>query len=128
MMAFREAPLGVFERQLQIRPRRGVGQPRRQGIDDRVALNRPGFPETRMLGDWKNGEVEDYPAEVKNCVVRLVREARAGHPAEWNTLRSTASEIGCSLKTLPRWVRGVKCPYRPKPIARIGATRSPGSA
>lgn len=45
--------------------------------------------------------------EQRARAVRLVSEARAGHPSEWAAISSVAEKIGVSAETLRKWVRQV---------------------
>ncbi len=46
-----------------------------------------------------------YPPELRERAVRLVREQRGEYPTEWAAITSVASKIGCSTECLRRWLR-----------------------
>jgi transposase len=46
-----------------------------------------------------------YSPEVREHAVRLVREHQGEHDSQWAAIVSIASTIGCTAKTLRRWVR-----------------------
>jgi len=46
-----------------------------------------------------------FPPEVRERAVRLVGEARSGHPSQWAAVESVAAKIGCTPQTLLSWVR-----------------------
>jgi len=46
-----------------------------------------------------------YSPEVRERVVRLLREHQGEYAPEWAALESIASKISCSAETLRKWVR-----------------------
>ena len=46
-----------------------------------------------------------FSPEVRERAVRLVSEARSGHPSQWAAVESVAAKIGCTPQTLLSWVR-----------------------
>ena len=52
-----------------------------------------------------NRTAKPYPAELRERVVRLVREHAAEHASLAAAIRSVAAKIGCSAETLRLWVR-----------------------
>ncbi len=46
-----------------------------------------------------------YSPEVRERVVRLVFEQQRKHESHWSAIKSIASKIGCTAKTLRTWVR-----------------------
>ena len=46
-----------------------------------------------------------YSPEVRERAVRMVLEHGNGHAAQWATIGSIASKIGCTGETLRKWVR-----------------------
>ena len=46
-----------------------------------------------------------FPAEVRDRAVRMVLDHQGEHATQWATICSIAAKIGCSGKTLRKWVR-----------------------
>ena len=46
-----------------------------------------------------------YPPELRERAIRLVREHRHEHPAEWAAIQSIAGKLGMTPETLRLWVR-----------------------
>jgi len=46
-----------------------------------------------------------FSREVQEPAVRLVQEHQAEYGAQWAAIRLIAGKIGCTSKTLRRWVR-----------------------
>ncbi len=51
------------------------------------------------------GTSNRYSPEVRERVVRLVREHQAEHTSQWAAIESIAAKIGCTAETLRHWVR-----------------------
>jgi transposase-like protein len=49
--------------------------------------------------------VKPYPAELRERLVRMVREQTHEHGSEWAAMRSVAAKVGCTAETLRQWVR-----------------------
>ena len=48
----------------------------------------------------------NYPPELRERAVRLVKESRADHTSEWATIESVAKKLGIgSAQTLHNWVK-----------------------
>ena len=48
---------------------------------------------------------KQYTTEFKERAVRLVGTGQQAHQPEWAAMLSVAAKLGCSPKTLRRWVR-----------------------
>mgnify|MGYP001321897396 CR=1 FL=1 len=46
-----------------------------------------------------------FSPEVRERVVRMVREHQGEHESQWAAIGSIATKIGCTAETLRRWVR-----------------------
>jgi transposase len=54
------------------------------------------------------GTQRRYSPEVRERVVRMVREHEKEHDSQWAAIRSIAPKIGCSAETLRGWVRRIE--------------------
>ena len=46
-----------------------------------------------------------YPAELRERAVRMVREHGSEHPSQWAAIKSIAQKVGCSSEALRIWLR-----------------------
>jgi len=46
-----------------------------------------------------------FSSEVRSRAVRMVQDPKVEYGSEWAAIRSIAAKIGCTAKTLRRWVR-----------------------
>ena len=51
------------------------------------------------------GRATQYPPELRERAMRLVREHRDEHPSEWAAIQSVAGKLGMTAETLRKWVR-----------------------
>ena len=51
------------------------------------------------------GRATQYPPELRERAMRLVREHRDAHPSEWAAIQSVAGKLGMTAETLRKWVR-----------------------
>jgi transposase len=51
------------------------------------------------------GKGTQFPQEMRERAVRLVREQTAENGSEWAAIQSVSQKIGCVAETLRRWVR-----------------------
>ena len=49
-----------------------------------------------------------YSPEVRERAVRMLLEQQTEHSSQWATIQSIVLKIGCTNKTLRRWVRQVE--------------------
>ena len=45
-----------------------------------------------------------YPAELRERAVRMVREHAAEYPSHWAAVKSIAEKVGCSSEALRSWI------------------------
>ena len=50
------------------------------------------------------GRPSRFSPEVREWAIRLVLESRGEHASQWAAIMSIAAKIGCTKKTLRRWV------------------------
>jgi transposase len=46
-----------------------------------------------------------YSPEVRERAVRMVFDHQADYPSQWQTIKSIAAKIGCTVEALRGWVR-----------------------
>ena len=46
-----------------------------------------------------------YPAELRERAVRMVREHGSEYPSQWAAIKSIAQKVGCSSEALRIWLR-----------------------
>ena len=46
-----------------------------------------------------------YPAELRDRAVRMVREHGSEYPSQWAAIKSIAQKVGCSSEALRIWLR-----------------------
>jgi transposase len=51
------------------------------------------------------GKGTQFPQEMRERAVRLVREQTTGNESEWAAILSVSEKLGCAAETLRRWVR-----------------------
>jgi transposase len=51
------------------------------------------------------GKGTQFPQEMRERAVRLVREQTAENGSEWAAIQSVSQKIGCVAETLRRWIR-----------------------
>ncbi len=55
---------------------------------------------------WNHEEVGTvFSPEIRERAVRMVREHRSEYESRWAVIVSIAGKIGCTVKTLRKWVR-----------------------
>ena len=62
-------------------------------------------------------KTKNFPPEVRERAIRLVREARPSHGSEWATICSIAEKIGCGAETLRKWIRRAEVQSTPAGVA-----------
>ena len=75
---------------------------------DAVELSRPGVSGDSIC--WKGGAMGrssgNYPAELRERAVLMVREVRADYLSEWAAIQAVAKKLGIgSAETLRKWSR-----------------------
>jgi transposase-like protein len=51
------------------------------------------------------GKGTQFPQEMRERAVRLVREQTTGNESGWAAILSVSEKLGCAAETLRRWVR-----------------------
>ena len=58
-----------------------------------------------------------YSHEIRERVVRLVREHGAEQASVWATIGSIAGKLGCTAETLRKWIRQAERESGPRGVA-----------